>query len=100
MNLRYIVSVPAASTAAITLPFGVSQVKLRGSVSMPITGIGQISNAGINQCTSIRFPIINGKSPCVFSAYNSEANTANFYLFVEELGGIPDPDYFKGGGTG
>lgn len=97
MKLQYIVSVPAKSTAAITLPFGVAQVKLRGSVSMPITGIGQISNAGINECTSIRFPIIDGKSPNVFSVYNSEANTANFYLFVEELGGIPDPNYFTGG---
>jgi len=99
MKLQYIGSVPATSTATITLPFGVSQVKLRGSVPMPITGIGQISNAGINQCTSIRFPIIDGKSPNTFSAYNSEANAANFYLFVEELGGIPDPDYFTGGAT-
>ena len=99
MKLQYIVSVPATSTAEITLPFGVSQVKLRGSVPMPITGIGQISNAGINQCTSIRIPIIDGKSPNTFSAYNSEANAANFYLFVEELGGIPDPDYFTGGAT-
>lgn len=97
MKLQYILSVPAASTAAITLPFGVAQVKMRGSVSMSITGIGQISNAGINQCTSIRFPIIDGKSPCTFSAYNNEANAANFYLFVEELGGIPDSDYFTGG---
>lgn len=96
MKLQYILSVPATSTAAITLPFGVAQVKMRGSVSMSITGIGQISNAGINQCTSIRFPIIDGKSPCTFSAYN-EANAANFYLFVEELGGIPDSDYFTGG---
>lgn len=97
MKLQYILSVPATSTAAITLPFGVAQVKMRGSVSMSITGIGQISNAGINQCTSIRFPIIDGKSPCTFSAYNSEANSANFYLFVEELGAIPDSDYFTGG---
>ena len=97
MKLQYILSVPAKSTAAITLPFGVAQVKMRGSVSMSITGIGQISNAGINQCTSIRFPIIDGKSPCTFSAYNSEDNAANFYLFVEELGGIPDSDYFTGG---
>ena len=97
MKLQYILSIPATSTAAITLPFGVAQVKMRGSVSMPVIGIGQISNAGINQCTSIRFPIIDGKSPCTFSAYNSEANAANFYLFVEELGGIPDSDYFTGG---
>ena len=47
MKLQYILSVPATATAAITLPFGVAQVKMRGST----------------------------------------ANAANFYLFVEELGG-------------
>lgn len=79
MKLLYEVSVPSKANGTIVLPVGV------------------ISNVGINQCNSIRFPIINGKSPNTFTAYNNGDAAGNLYVFVEELGGIPDPDYFTGG---
>lgn len=47
---------------------------------------GVISNAGINQCNSIRFPIIDGKSPNTFTAYNNGDSAGNLYVFIEELG--------------
>lgn len=86
MKLLYEVSVPSKANGTIVLPVGVSQVKM-----------GAISSYGLNQCVSIRFPIINGKSPNTFTAYNSSDAVVVFYVFVEELGGIPDPDYFTGG---
>ncbi len=94
MKLQYVLNIPAKSNATITIPFGVSAVKLRGSVNMTVSGIGHISSAGINECVSISFPIINGKSPNTFTAFNSEANAANFYIFVEKIGGVADPNYF------
>ena len=95
MKLQYVLNVPANGNATITIPFGVAQVKLRGSVN----GIGHISSAGINQCVSLSFPIVNGKSPNTFTVFNSEANAANFYIFVEKIGGLADPNYFTGGGN-
>lgn len=94
MKLQYVLNIPANSNATITIPFGLAQVKLRGSVNMTVSGIGQISSVGINQCVSLSFPIVNGKSPNTFTAFNSEANAANFYIFVEKIGGVADPNYF------
>lgn len=94
MKLQYVLNVPAKGNATLTIPFGIAQVKLRGSVNMTVSGIGQISDATINQCVSLSFPIVNGKSPNTFTVFNSEASATNFYLFVEKIGGVADPNYF------
>ena len=99
MKLLYEVSVPKKKKGigTIVLPVGVSQVKIRAAVNVNVLNVGVISNAGINQCNSIRFPIIDGKSPNTFTAFNNGDSVGNLYVFIEELGGIPDPDYFTGG---
>ena len=97
MKLLYEVSVPSKANGTIVLPVGVSQVKIRAAVNVNVLNVGVISNAGINQCNSIRFPIIDGKSPNTFTAFNNGDSAGNLYVFIEELGGIPDPDYFKVG---
>ncbi len=99
MKLLYEVSVPSKANGTIVLPVGVSQVKMRSSANLTVSNVGTIAGYGLNQCTSIRFPIINGKSPNTFTAYNSSDSVVVFYVFIEELGGIPDPDYFTGGAT-
>lgn len=99
MKLQFIKNIPSKSTVLIELPFGVSKVKLRGGASLTINNVGDISNAGINQCTSLCFPILNGKSPNTFAVYNNGESATNVYIFVEELGGVGDPDYFTGGAT-
>lgn len=45
----------------------------------------------------IEFPIINGKSPCTFTfrTYSGSTSGTNINLFVEELGGVADPNYFE-----
>lgn len=97
MKLLYEVSVPSKANGTIVLPVGVSQVKMQSSTNVNVSNVGAISSYGFNQCASIRFPIINGKSPNTFTVYNSSDAVVVFYVFVEELGGIPDPDYFTGG---
>lgn len=94
MKLQYVLNVPAKGNATLTIPFGIAQVKLRGSANMTVTGIGQISDVAINQCVSLSFPIVNGKSPNAFTVFNSEATATNFYVFVEKIGGVADPNYF------
>ena len=94
MKLLYEVSVPSKAISTIVLPMGVAQAKIRAAVNVNVLNVGIISNASINQCNSIRFPIINGKSPNTFTAYNNGDAAGNLYIFVEEFGGMPDPDYF------
>lgn len=86
MKLLYEVSVPSKANGTIVLPVGVSQVKIRAAVNVNVLNVGIISNEGINQCNSIRFPIIDGKSPNTFTAYNGDS-AGNLYVFIEELGG-------------
>lgn len=97
MKLLYEVSVPSKATGTIVLPVGVSQVKIRAAVNVNVLNVGVISNAGINQCNSIRFPIIDGKSPNTFTAFNNGDSAGNLYVLSRNWGGIPDPDYFTGG---
>lgn len=97
MKLIYEVSVPSKAKGTIVLPVGVSQVKIRSTVNVNVLNVGAITKTGINQCNSIRFPIINGKSPNTFTAYNNGDSDGYLFVFIEELGGIPDPDYFTGG---
>ena len=87
MKLLYEVSVPSKSNGTIVLPVGVSQVKMRSSTNVTVSNVGSISSYGFNQCVSIRFPIINGKSPNTFTAYNSSDAVVVFYVFCRGIGG-------------
>ena len=85
MQLLYSAEITARNKN-LTVPFGVKRCKMRSSAQTPIiTGIGPIGATAINACTSLEFPIINGTSPNTFTTT---------YVLVEELGAIPDPDYF------
>lgn len=82
-------SYPAKST--ITLPYGLKKIKIKGA-----NGGATIKELGyINECESICFPIVNGKSPNTFTIIYWGDTTTEIDIFIEELGGIPDPDYFK-----
>lgn len=56
---------------------------------MPVTNL---TKAGF---THLEFPIIDGKSPCVFKFRNYGTGGLYLNIVVEELGGIADPDYFN-----
>lgn len=94
MKLLYSAEITARNKT-LTLPFGVKRCKMRSSAQTPIiTGIGPIGTTSINACTSLEFPIINGTSPNTFTTTFGGTETLTIYVLVEELGGIPDPDYF------
>lgn len=94
MKLLYSAEI-TASNKTLTVAFGVKRCKMRSSAQTPIiTGIGPIGTTAINACTSLEFPIINGTSPNTFTTTFGGTETLTIYVLVEELGGIPDPDYF------
>lgn len=43
----------------------------------------------------IEFPIIAGKSPNTFTISYWDANATVLYILINELGGVPDPNYFS-----
>lgn len=65
----------------------------RGSVT--ILEIGGISSQPFNVCTAIEFPIINGRSPNTFTLTYIGDDTTSVEILLQELGGIPDPNYFS-----
>lgn len=80
----------------ITIPFGIKKMKIKTDVgSATILEIGGISGQQFNVCTPIEFPIINGKSPNTFTLSYLGSNTTNVEILLQELGGIPDPNYFS-----
>lgn len=49
----------------------------------------------MNVGTSFEFPIIDGKSPNTFTIEYWEASATTLHILINELGGIPDPNYFS-----
>lgn len=80
----------------ITIPFGIKKMKIRFDVDGgSISEIGWITAQPFNSSTSIEFPIINGRSPNTFTLSYLGSNTSNVEILLQELGGIPDPNYFS-----
>ncbi len=98
MQLLYSATIEPSGNKTLTIPFGVKRCKMRSSAQTPvIIGVGPISTGAINTVTELEFPIINGKSPNTFTTSYAGDDTITIYLLVEEIGGLPDPDYFTGG---
>lgn len=85
---------PTYST--ITLPYGVKKIKIKATGNgVSIKELGYLSSKAINESVSICFPIVNGKSPNTFTITFWSDTADQIEIFIEELGGKPDPDYFK-----
>lgn len=98
MQLYYSATVSPGETGGINLPFGVKKCKLRcGKDSIAIIGIGPVASTAWSSMTDFEFPIVNGYSPCAFTTRNSGAESITINILVEELGGLPQPDYFTRG---
>lgn len=96
MRLLYFETAEPSSVASIVLPFGVKKCKIRaGSGTLPVTGLGVVSSGAFNTLVDYTFPIINGLSPNTFTFNNTSTTATQLYVLVEELGGLPDPDYFN-----
>lgn len=96
MRLLYFETAEPSSVASIVLPFGVKKCKIRaGAGTLPVTGLGVVSAGAFNTLGDYTFPIINGLSPNTFTFNNTSTTATQLYVLVEELGGLPDPDYFN-----
>lgn len=97
MKLLYSIVVPATDSVELIIPIGVKSCKMRAGSNVLVKGVGVCSTTGINVTPDIKFPIIAGKSPCKFeiSQISGAESSTTFYLLITEIGGIPNPDYFK-----
>ena len=71
--------------------YSVHQMKIVGLTNVMIISVDMILPAN-----TYVFPIVNGKSPCVFSmSINDITKPAYVRLSIEKFGGIPYEDYFE-----
>ncbi len=78
----------------VSIPIGVKKAKFSCNGHINLRYIGDVGGTPLNATNSLEFPIINGRSPNTFSVQFYSANVDQFIIFVEEIGGIPDPNYF------
>ena len=77
------------------MPFGIRKMKIkcdRGNAS--IHEIGGITSQPFNVGAAIEFPIVNGRSPNTFTLSYIGSDTTIVEILLQELGGIPGPNYF------
>lgn len=97
MILRYIFkksSYPEQST--ITLPYGVKKIKIKANgKGASLKELGYLAGDNVNTSVSICFPIVNEKSPNTFTISYWSDDADQIEIFIEELGGKPNPGYFN-----
>ncbi len=82
----------------ITTPVGIKKMKIKGpNGGATVSELGYIASNAINMTQSIEFPIINGTSPNEFTItyWPNEDEKNAIEILVEEIGGIPNPNYFS-----
>lgn len=81
--------------SSISVPYGLKKIKLKVDTGLAtIRELGNIGGGYVNNVNSIEFPIVDGKSPNTFDILYWADSTKEIEIIVEELGGIPDPNYF------
>lgn len=94
--MKLIFRVVKSEGNSITIPFGIKKCKLVAEGgTIVLENVGPIGSIYINNTIDTEFPIINGKSPCVFKVNSWGSTGSALNIFVTELGGIPDPNYFS-----
>lgn len=80
----------------VTLPVGIKKAKITflGGYCT-IAELGSIGTQPMSICVPFEFPIIDGKSPNTFTIEYWEASASALYILINEIGGIPDPNYFS-----
>lgn len=93
MKLLYTTLVESGSPGSITIPFGVKKMKINATAGCESNELGKLITTAFSQQQSYSFPIIDGSSPNVFT-FKAPSERLVVSVFVEEVGGTPDPDYF------
>lgn len=93
MKLLYTVTLNSGSVGSIILPFGVKKMKINSTSGCESNELGKLATVALSQLQPYSFPIIDGSSPNVFT-FKAPSERLVVTVFVEEIGGTPDPDYF------
>lgn len=93
MKLLYTATLDSGTAGSITLPFGVKKMKINSTAACESNELGKLTTAAFGQQQPYSFPIIDGSSPNVFT-FKAPSERLIVSVFVEEVGGVPDPDYF------
>lgn len=93
MKLLYTVTLNSGSVGSIILPFGVKKMKINTTAGCESNELGKLATVALSQQQPYSFPIIDGSSPNVFT-FKAPSERLVVTVFVEEIGGTPDPDYF------
>lgn len=93
MKLLYTTTLNSGSPGSIIIPFGVKKMKINSTAGVESNELGKLTTSGFSLIQSYSFPIIDGSSPNVFT-FKAPSERLVVSVFVEEVGGTPDPDYF------
>lgn len=93
MKLIYTATLNSGSPGSIVLPFGVKKMKINSTAGCESNELGKLTTVAFSQQQSYSFPIIDGSSPNVFT-FKAPSERLVVSVFVEEVGGTADPDYF------
>nr|DAG64823.1 MAG TPA: hypothetical protein [Caudoviricetes sp.] len=78
--------------------FGAKRVRIRttsGSCTLRFDDNYYVSTTALNSQTPLYFPVIDGKSPLYATVVFVSADTVGLSLFIDEIGGVPDENYWK-----
>lgn len=78
--------------------FGAKIIRFRttvGSCTLRFDDNFYVSNIALNAQTPLYFPVIDGKSPLYATVVYISENAVGLNMFIDELGGVPDENYWK-----
>lgn len=78
------------------LPVGIKRAKIRTEGSTVFfKELGDSTQNKFPEIKSYEFPIFDNRSPCKFTLAKDYPNLSSVQVLIEEIGGIPDPNYFE-----
>lgn len=81
MKLFYSISVPANGSVELIIPIGVKSCKMRAHNNVTVEDVGVCATTGVNTLPDIKFPIIDGKSPCKFKITQGSGSTTTTFFY-------------------
>lgn len=99
MKLIYIFNI-TETPMRISVPYGIKKALFQSSEGVIILSEIGLNIGGDSNKIEVEFPIINNKSPNTFTVqYKGLDKLVNLRIFIEEIGGQPDKNYFKNANT-
>lgn len=78
--------------------YGAKKIRLQalgGNATIKLDGNLAVPNFNIFQQIPINIPVIDGKSPSSVTVVFASTENVNIYVYIDELGGVPDENYWS-----